>query len=226
MPEIIDWPCNLIRALDVSYFIQWTSREAGANLAGVPQILTPNMGVWRVDITIPRDFDGTRVKEFEALVSEMRGRYNVANLCICDPYKYGSRVSPKQFPFADGTWFSDGTGFADPTQGTESIVTTAPVAAGDNQLYVELTNPVRPSFRLGDMFSVNGFLYRVVRRNAAGWVKFEPSARAPIPAGTVLQTNPPRFRGRFLDDMQGQRTRQYLKWGQSITVSFIEAFDR
>ncbi|SDJ93511.1 hypothetical protein SAMN04244581_05100, partial [Paracoccus denitrificans] len=92
MPEVIAWPCSLIRPQDVSYFIQRTSRDAGANLAGIAQILTPGTGAWRVDITIPRDFDGIRVKQLEALVSEMRGRENVANLCICDPYKYGSRV--------------------------------------------------------------------------------------------------------------------------------------
>ncbi|MEG4645197.1 hypothetical protein BDE18_0414 [Paracoccus pantotrophus] len=226
MPEVIAWPCSLTRPMDVSYFIQWTSRDAGANLAGVAQVLAPSMGAWRVDITIPRDFDGTRVKELEALVSEMRGRYNVANLCICDPYKYGPRVSPVQTPFSDGTWFSDGTGFTDPAAGTQPLLTSAVVAAGDNELYVDLTNPVRPSLRIGDMFSVNGFLYRVVRRNSAGWVKFEPSARRPIAAGTALTTNPPRFFGRFVDDMQGQRTREMLKWGQSITISFIEAFDR
>ena len=226
MPEIIDWPCSLTRPLDVSYFIQRTTRDAGANLAGVPQVIAPDMGVWRVDVTIPRTFDGTRVKEFEALVSEMRGRYNVANLCICDPYKYGAAVSPRQWPFTDGTWFSDGTGFADPAGGSEPLLITAAVAAGDNQLYTDLANPVRPSLRIGDMFSVNGFLYRVVRRNDAGWVRFEPSARAAIPAGTALQTNPPRFFGRFVDDMQGQRTRELLRWGQSITVSFVEAFDR
>lgn len=212
--------------MDVSYFIQWTSRDAGANLAGVSQVLAPGMGSWRVDITVPRDIDGARVKEFEALVSEMRGRYNVADLCICDPYKYGPLISPDQTTFSDGTWFSDGTGFTDPAAGTELMITTNAIAAGDNELYVGLTNPVRPSFRIGDMFSVNGFLYRVVRRNSSGWVKFEPSARRSISAGTVLTTDPPHFFGRFVDDMQGQRTREMLKWGQSITVSFIEAFDR
>ena len=226
MPDVISWPCSLTRPMDVSYFIQWTSRDAGANLAGVSQVLAPGMGSWRVDITVPRDIDGARVKEFEALVSEMRGRYNVADLCICDPYKYGPLVSPAQTTFSDGTWFSDGTGFTDPAAGTELMITTNARAAGDNELYVGLTNPVRPSFRIGDMFSVNGFLYRVVRRNSSGWVKFEPSARRSISAGTVLTTNPPHFFGRFVDDMQGQRTREMLKWGQSITVSFIEAFDR
>jgi len=226
MVELIEWDCDLIRKLDVSYFIQWGSRDAGANLAGVPQIITPNMGIWRVDLTLPREFDGTRVKQFEALVSQMRGRYNVANICICDPYKYGVQVSPRQWPYDDGTWFTDGTGFVDPASGVQQMVLSAAAAVGANQLYVTLTDPVRPSLRVGDMFSANGFLYRVVARNGSGWVKFEPSLRTNINEGSPLVLNPPRFYGRFIDDMQGQRTREMLKWGQQITVSFIEAFDR
>lgn len=227
MVDVITWPCDLLRPLDVSYFIQWGSRDAGANLHGIPQILSPGVGFWRVDITISREFDGTRLKQLEAKVSQMRGRYNVADLCICDPYKYGPEVSPAQFPFTDGTWFSDGTGFADPALGTEPLVTTAAVAAGDNLLTVGLTDPVRPAFRVGDLFSVNGFLYRVTVVNQSnGNVRFEPPARADIPSGTPLVTDPPRFYGRFVDDSQGQRTREYLRWGAQTTISFVEAFDR
>ena len=225
MVKLIEWDCD-IRKLDVSYFIQWNSRDAGANLAGVSQILAPQMGVWRVDITLPREFDGTRVKQFEALVSQMRGRYNVANLCVCDPYKYDAGVSPMQYPFDDGEWFDDGTGFSDGTGGVQPLVLTADVAVGDNQLYLDLTDPVRPGPRVGDMFSSGGFLYRVVGRNSAGWVSFEPSARAAMAEGNSPNFSAPRFYGRFVDDMQGQRMREMLKWGQQITLSFVEAFDR
>lgn len=223
---VIDWPCDLVRPLDVSYFIQWTSREAGANLMGVPQIITSGIGVWRVDLTIPREFDGTRLKALEAKVSEMRGRFNVANLCICDPYKYGPNVSPKQFSFTDGTWFSDGTGFSDAKAGTEPLVATASAAAGANQVTVGLSNPVRPNLRIGDMFSVNGFLHRVISSTSGGTVRFEPALREAVPSGTTLVTDPPRFHGRFIDDSQGMRTREFLRWGSQITLSFIEAFDR
>ena len=228
MVEVIDWPCSLMRPLDVSYFIQWTSREAGANLHGVPQIISPDIGVWRVDITIPREFDGQRVKQLEALVSRMRGRYNVANLCICDPYKYGSRVSPRQFPFTDGTWFTDGTGFADPSAGSETLVTVTDVPEGGSVVRLNIEGPpVIPALRIGDMFSVNGFLYRVVVSNfSTGRIEFEPPAREAFPIGTTIQTDPPHFYGRFIDDSQGQRTRQFLKWGEPITLSFVEAFDR
>lgn len=221
---VIDWPCELVRALDVSYFIQWTSREAGANLMGVPQIVTPGIGLWRVDVTIPREFDGARIKALEAKVSQMRGRYNVARLCVCDPYRYSSAVSPQQTPFSDGTWFSDGTGFAENSV-VQALVTTAAVAAGANQLAVQLSNPARPQLRIGDMFSVSGFLYRVVDTSGAT-VFFEPSARIAIPAGTTLQTDPPVIQCRFIDDSQGMRTRELLRWGSQITLSFVEAFDR
>ena len=226
MVELISWGGGVLRPLDVSYFIQWTSRDAGANLAGVPQILAPQMGVWRVDITIPREFDGTRLKTIEALVSRMRGRFNVADLTICDPYRYGAAVSPRQYGFDDGTWFDDGTGYTDGTGGVQPMVTTAAASAGDTVLYVDLDNPKVPSLRVGDMFSSNGFLHRVVARNGTGWVRFEPSLRANLALGATLTTDPPHFYGRFVDDMQGQRTRELLKWGQSITLSFVEAFDR
>lgn len=227
MVDIIEWPCSLIRPLDVSYFIQWGSRDAGANLHGIPQIITPGVGFWRVDITIPREFDGTRLKQLEAKVSQMRGRYNVADLCICDPYKYGPNISPRQWPFTDSTWFDDGTGFADATAGVEPMVTTGAVAAGSNLLTVDLTAPVKPPLRVGDMFSVNGFLYRVTVVNSSnGNVRFLPNARADIPSGTVLVTDPPHFYGRFIDDGQGQRTREFLRWGSQTTLSFVEAFDR
>ncbi|SMO78695.1 hypothetical protein [Paracoccus laeviglucosivorans] len=226
MPQVIDWPCSLMRPLDVSYFIKWSSREAGANLGGVPQIIGSGMGVWQVDITIPRDFDGTRVKQLEAKVSQMRGRENIANLCICDPFRYNAGVSPVQYPFDDGTWWDDGTGFADAAAGTLNLLTTVAVAAGVNTLTVGVSNPTRPNLRIGDMFSANGFLYRVVSSNAAGLVNFEPSLRTPIGAGAALITDPPRFYGRFADDMQGRRTRELLRRGESITLSFVEAFDR
>lgn len=226
MPKLIDWPCDLTRPLDVSYFIQWTSRESGASLLGVPQIIGPEVGVWRVDLTIPREFDGDRLKRLEAKVAQMRGRTNVASLCICDPYKYGSNVSPKQWPFTDGTWFSDGTGFVDAASGAQGVVVTVAAEAGDNKLTIGLTNPTIPPLRIGDMFSANGFLYRVTESAPSGAIEFEPQARQAIPVGTALATDPPRIWCRFADDGQGQRTRERLKWGSSITLTFVEAFDR
>lgn len=226
MPDIIDWPCNM-RRVHAEYFLRWTTRSVGMSLAGHEQIVAPNAAVWEVSVTFPREFNQQDVKDFEVKVSQMRGRYNVADLCICDPYKYGSDVSPAQVAFSDGTWFTDGTGFADASSGTAVMETTAAASAGDNALSVDLAGPpVIPAFRRGDMFSVNGFLYRVTAAFPGGIVNFEPPLREAIPSGTALQTDPPNFYGRFATDEEGRRMREFLKWGEQVTVRFVEAFDR
>lgn len=226
--ELIEWPARITRALNISFHISRVSREAGANLFGVPQIVTPNIGVRTVTMDIPADFEEQRVKELEAHIAEMRGRYNMADLAICDPYAFGSQVIPEQAPFSDGTWFSDGTGFSDTSGGAQAVVTrNGNVAAGSNALWFDLDGPPRMKpFRRGDMFSYDGYLYTVVRRSNDGWVKFEPSARTAIPEGSTLQTDPARFYCRFATDDEGQRMRRYLKWGEPFTLRFVEAFDR
>lgn len=225
MPSIIDWPCSM-RRVHAEYFLRWTNRSAGFSLAGHEQIVTPNAAVWEVSVTFPRTFSGDDLKAFEAKVSQMRGRTNIADLCICDPYKYGHDVSPRQTPFSDGTWFSDGTGFAE-LSGTNAVIASLDRPAGATTVHVDLVGPPSiPRFRVGDMFSVSGFLYRVVSSNAAGVVAIEPPLRRPITAGTALRTDPPNFYGRFATDDQGRRMREYLKWGEQVTVNFVEAFDR
>ena len=227
MPDIIPWPCNM-RRVHATYFLRWTTRSVGFSLAGHEQVVAPNAAVWEVSVTFPRSFDETDVKTFEAKVSQMRGRFNVANMCICDPYKYGSNINPAQTAFSDGTWFADGTGFTDSSQGSQPVVTTAAAAAGDTVVIIDLVGPPAiPPMRIGDMFSANGFLYRVIFMNeVTGGVAFEPPLREAIPSGTALQTDPPFFYGRFASDDEGRRMREYLKWGEQVTVNFVEAFDR
>ena len=226
MVELIEWPTDFLRWTYGRLFIKNTSRSAGVAMNGVRQIIAPKTQVWNLSITIPVDGDETRIKQFEALVSEMDGQYNVANVPIVDRYRYGVDVAPWQYPFDDGQWFDDGTGYSDGTGGTQPLVTSAPASAGDTSLYVDLTNPVRPSMRVGDTFSRSGFLYRVVARNNAGWMKLKPALRADIPAGATLITNPPRFYCRFASDEEGARGRDAMSFGESITLNLVEAFDR
>ena len=226
MPDIIQWPCNM-RRVHAEYFLRWTTRSVGFSLAGHEQIVAPNAGVWEVTITFPRSFDGTDVKSFEAKVAQMRGRANIAAMCICDPYKYAPVVPPRDVPFSDGTWFTDGRGFTDPTGGANPAYVRTAAVAGATAVFVDLTGPpVIPQLRVGDMFSSNGFLHRVTSVAPTGLVRFEPPLRRPIPAWTALQTNPAVFYGRFATDEEGRRMREYLKWGEQVTVRFVEAFDR
>lgn len=230
MPELIEWPCELLRLTSCRVFLKHTTRTSGVSLAGTDQIISSGAAHWEVRLSLPVYAEEQMIKDFEAHVSMMRGRLNIADLCLYDRYRYGEQVSPLQDSrfddTDDGAWFDDGTGFLDESGGVQPMVVEAGSAAGANTLTVGMTEPVRPSFRRGDMFSVNGFLYRVVRRNDQGWVRFEPDAREAIPAGTVLQTDPPRFHGRFATDDEGARARDILSYAAPISLTFVEAFDR
>ncbi|AGT08353.1 hypothetical protein [Paracoccus aminophilus] len=225
MPEIIEWPCGL-GLRDTDFFLKWTTRSAGRNLAGSEQIIGVNSAVWEVSLTFGQTFKADRLRAFEVLVTRMRGRTNIASLCICDPFRYGPRVAPRQWPFDDDVWFSDGTGFADPTSGMQDLLLKAAASAGATSFVTETSNPTRPNLRPGDMFSRDGFLYRVTGSQPGGQVSFEPPLRANLPLGVRLVTDPPRFYGRFASDDEGRRVRENLKWGQQVTVNFVEAFDR
>lgn len=225
MAEVIEWPQDLLPVVDATYFIKTTSRSAGAGLSGHEQIISSDTGVWMVSLTLALELNGERMRRFEAQVSMMRGRLNAALLPICDPFRYGGAVAPLQQPYSDGTWHTDGTGFRNGT-GAQPAQTVGSAQAGTSELTVKLTEPTRPSFRVGDFFTHDGFLYRTVRRNEGGWVKFEPPLRRAIGAGQTLATDPPLWRAKFATDDQGMRVRQFLKWGGQITLNFVEDFDR
>ncbi|MCG6111330.1 MAG: hypothetical protein MEQ74_03965 [Paracoccus sp.] len=222
---VIEWPSEHFRMSMSRHFIDWTSRSAGTGLSGHEQIIGSGTGRWRLTLALIVEPNPDRLRRFEALVSEMRGRLNTAAIPLFDAYAYDRTVSPLQIPHSDGSWHTDGTG-AMTGDGQQPMVTVGTAAAGASQLTVALTNPVRPSFRVGDLFTVNGFLYRVVRRNAGGWVKVEPPLRKAIPAGTVLETDPITVHVKFATDGEGERARDLLSWGEPVTLTFIEDFDR
>lgn len=221
--EIIEWPCDLLRPINIGFHLRAVTRGAGTSITGRPQITAPGIQYWQIVMDLPRQFDGEKIRQMEALVARMEGRANIARLCLCDPYKYGARRSPAQQPWSDGTWFSDGTGFTDGTASHQLVVDRS-CEAGGNTLRVSLTDPVVPPLRPGDMFSHEGRLYRVTESWGPGWTRFAPRARAPIPAGAALQTDPPQILARFASDDEGARMREMLRWGGAVTLTFEEAF--
>lgn len=221
---VIIWRQELLRHVRASYFLQYRTRSAGVGMAGQEQIVSPRTAYWSVRLDLPAQFDGRLMKEFEGLVAAMEGRANIAEFNVCDPLRYGPKVSPRQEPFSDGTWFADGRGFV--VDGTEPMITTALANKGATSLNVGLSDPVRPRFRIGDEFSYDHFLYRVTAANPAGLVSVRPRLRTDIPAGAILITDPPVVRMRFATDDEGQRMRDYLRFGAPVALNFVEAFDR
>ena len=221
---VITPPAGVLRPRDATFFPRWTTRTAGRRLSdGQEQIVSPGYCIWQIDYAIPATFDGEMVRKFEVFIRELRGRANIAALTVCDPYRYGAKVSPMQEPWSDGTWFTDGTGFVSAAGGVHPLAVTIPVAAGATTLRTDFANPTRPRLRPGDYFSAEGRLYAVQNSSQDGWVRFEPPARQAIPAGAVLQTDAPVIHARLADDDQGRRARELLRWGAPVTLSFVEA---
>lgn len=223
---VIEWPAGLLRMSMTSYFIDWQSRSAGRGLSGHEQIISSGTGAWRLRFGLVLEHDAGRLRRFEALVSEMRGRLNTAAIPLYDRFAYNETVSPRQQPYGDTTFHTDGYEFSAVGRGVEPLLTSAAASAGASQITVNLETPRRPSFQVGDLFSVNGWLHRVVRRNDAGWVKIEPPLRQAVPLGTVLQTAPPIVHAKFATDGEGERARDLLSWGEPVTLTFVEDFDR
>lgn len=225
MAELIEWPADLLRVVDATYFIRTQSRSAGRGLSGHEQVISSDTGTWMVSLQLALERDSDRMRRFKAQASMMWGRLNAALLPICDHFRYGASVAPSHIRHSDTTLHSDGTGAVAGT-GVQPMQTTTAVAAGTSQLTTGLTNPTRPSLRIGDFFTHDGWLHRVVRRNNGGWVRFEPPLRAPIGTGQTMVTDPPLWRAKFATDDEGMRARERLRRGSPITLNFVEDFDR
>lgn len=225
MVEIIEWPCDLLRLTYQRLFLQNITRNAGRSLSGQEQIIDAGAQHWQLSLSTTIEWKEDRIKGFEALISEMGGRRNIAAICLSDAYEYGEDIAPQQVRHSDGTWFSDDTGYGD-SSGMQPLILTQEAEGGTNQLWTDIGDPRRPGLRVGDLFSVDGFLYRVLRRDDAGWVKFAPPARRAMPAGTRLETSPVVGYFRFASDDQGARGRDLLSYGEAVTLDFVEAFDR
>lgn len=226
--EIIVWPCDL-GVYSITPFIQWTTRSAGTGMStGVEQIVGVNAGSWSLRLDFGMQNDPVKIKQFEALVSRMRGRQNIASICICDPFKYDASVAPLQYPYSDGTWHTDGTGFIDSdSDEVQPIVSTNNVPMGGGQFYYSHWNPHRSAMRVGDLFTHENFLYRVtVSGPDDNNFRFEPPARRPMPVGTQIITTPLRAYFRFATDGEGERARERLRFGSDVSLQFVEAFDR
>lgn len=221
MAVIKDLP--LVRLTHQSMFPRRRCRSAGTSLIGVPQSVGSGIKIWECDLGIAPDFEQKRIKAFEAFIAGLLCS-DIVRIPIYDLYGYGPDFSPAMAPFSDGTFFSDGTGFALAYVAPLEVVTDA--VAGATQIFVKVTEPSIPNLRIGDAFSVDGFFYVVTQSTSAGSVRFGPPLRRAVNSGTVLQTDPPYFYGKPSGETFGQRGRGPNSIAPSITLPFIEAFDR
>ena len=172
MAVVIPWPEGIIRPRDVDYFLRPYNRGAGRGLSRAEQVLSPGISQWHITCDTGHEFDGARLRQFETLVTRMRGRQNIAALPICDPYRHRSALSLVSEPWSDGTFFTDGTGWAG-TGAAIPVALTADAEAGDTTITVTISGD---PLEAPDFFSINGWLHRIVSVDGAE-VEFEPPLR-------------------------------------------------
>ena len=223
---VIEWPREQFRLTRSMFHIGWESRSAGRGLSGHEQIISSGVGRWSFRFLLKLEDDRNRLKRFEALVAQMRGRLNSATIPILDQWGYDELVSPRTDAFSDGFYFDDGTGFTVPGFGINNFTVVGLTPAGSDVLTVAKRVPAQPWLRIGDRFSRTGWIHTVVRTNNAGWNRIEPPLRENFPDGGPIFTNPPMARVKFATDDEGQRARVIRGLGEAIELNFVEDFDR
>lgn len=223
---VIEWPREQFRLTRTMFHIEWESRSAGRGLSGHEQIISSGIGRWNFRFLLKLENDINRLKRFESLVSQMRGRLNSANIPILDQWGYNSQLSPRTDPFSDGTFFTDGGGFSNPGVGINGFLVVGDTPAGSDVLTVSRRSATQPWLRIGDRFSRNGWIHQVVRTNNEGWNRIEPPLRQAFNDGVPIFTDPPYARVKFATDNEGQRARVIRGLGEAVELNFVEDFDR
>lgn len=221
--QVIQWPSELLRVSSHSYFLMPNNRQGQADLAGRVQVTATGDQIWSLQMTLALDGDPDRVRMFDSYVDQMNGMANIAEFGVKDALAYDEVFSPAQQPFSTGEFFSTGYGFTD--EGVQGTTATAAAVDGDKSVTVRTTGPTREPFRVGDMFSHNYFLHRVTGQSG-GVVSFLPALRSDIDISDDLLTSPPVVRMRFASAGEGRATRTRETHRASVTLNFVEAFQR
>ena len=221
--QIIQWPAELLRVASHSYHPQSFSRQGQRDLSNQVQIKTTGDQVWSLQMTLALDGDPDRVRMFDSYVDQMNGMANIAEFGVKDCLAYDERIAPRMVPFSTGEFFKGNRGFLG--EGVQPLLASAIASGGDKSVTVTSEGGTLVPFRVGDLFSHNYFLYRVTGQSG-GVVSFLPALRGDVAVDDVLATTPPTVRMRFASDEEGRATRTASAHRASVTLNFIEAFDR
>lgn len=223
---VVSWPSHLLPVRSMSApFLRTFNRTGGRNFAGRRQIVSTGSQVWRLSLTLRAEGVAANIREFRAKIIEMQGMANIAEFDLPDPILYDASIAPLQKPFSTGEFFSTGQGFLDPSGGVQKLEAASAAAAGLSSVTLKTTDPVRVPPRVGDYFSHDYFLHAVTGFSA-GVMTFGPALRTAVSAGDQFETAPPRVRMHFASDDEGAAVLAPGVIRQSITLNFVEEFDR
>lgn len=221
MPEIINWPGNLVITDRSHPILVSNTRSGGRALNGQEQIISPGSKFWQWQVQVPI-YRQDHLRALSILLDRLDGRYGHLMIRMCDTSRITRRemgavpFSGPGVPHSDGAYFSDGSGYslaggmANPSgpypSGATSMTMTGIPATG------------------GVPFSINGWLYRVTGIDDDGVVSFQPGLREPVSGDDEILWKPEVI-WRLASDTEGQAFLRLGKFG-SVSVNLVEPVTR
>lgn len=228
MAEVIDWPLCTLTPVEIALDHAWHSRDGGAGLNGVTQVVSPLSSLWEMSLSFSL-FRATRIRSYRAIKMRLMGRTNHVRFPLFDPYRvrFGDAgwPEPPGIPFGDGSFFDDGTGFAGP-----DVSTTVSLAGslGDDEVRFNVSS-INDALSGGQFFSIDDFLYLVVglgdKVGNNRTFRILPPLRADIAVGDIVKVGRPTLRCRLVDDRSGAVNMRLGKFGEP-TMEFVEVLER
>lgn len=231
MADIVDFPFKTLVPVEIGIDAAWNSRSGGEGMNGVTQIVSPLTALWEMSVlfNLTRESQG---RAWRAVKMEMKGRYGWVRFPIFDPWRV--RLADAGWPPAvaggiphsDVAFFSDDSGYAYP-----DITTTVKAAGeiGDEEITLAIDD-LGDALGAGHVFSINDFLYLVIRRLGEGagvtrTFRIGPPLRADVAVGDVVQIGRPTILCRLVDDRSGAIR---MKWGRfgEPSMEFVEVLER
>lgn len=230
MAEIVEWPIDALVPKEIGLNLAWNSRDGGAGLNGVTQIVSPLSALWEVSLALGLA-GNVRVRAMRAVMAEIKGRYGWVRFPIFDPFRvrfadagWDEPVLPG-IPFSDGSLFSDGTGFRYP-----DIATTVEAVGelGAEEITLDVGS-IDDALGTGQFFSINDYLYMVVRpltiSGSNRVFKIAPPLREDVAVNDEVKIGRPTILCRLVDDRSGFANLSYGRFGEA-RLDLVEVLER
>ena len=237
MTVVLDFPASLLgKRRNQNFHINTTSATLGRGLSGLEQTVYSENRHWSGALDFVT-LTGEQIQEALAFGDELNGKANAVRLPVLNRGTLTHGSTDQAFyaeagysaadiargftTFEDGTTFADGAGFALPS--TDEPLVSAYAGVGATSVTVE--GLIGQRLRRGTYFSYRDYLYRCAT-NDRGTITFNPPLRAPIEAGSRVEVSNPTVQMKLADDNGWKLFVELARFGQPMSVNFIERLDR
>jgi hypothetical protein len=215
------WPCEVLRAQNISFDIAPRTLAGPASVSGFTQVVASDAGIWKASFGNVDVRGRDKVLMFRTLATRLEGRLVPILVPRCGAYQPvapGADSSLRdQVPHSDDAFFSDNTGYVGAGNSVR-LVADMPARAVSITVDIEYGGSIHE----GMDFSIGERMYRVHTYDfTSGVIWFRPPAREAAPAGTALEFDDPVCRMRLASDLEMDLELALHRFG-APSVTFLE----